>query len=155
MEKKEDEKLLSLHLGQWHDSEVLSQFSNNKPPPPTKKVRNGSCHSIRDNIIVTTNLLTIKNTICTDWQGRYFTKSPRKKGRMNDLNKIDYIIIGKLQKSAGKMSFSKKENQKPLSRLPDWNKFWWMKLKEKSYWNQSERKAPKYLKQIISTLKNM
>lgn len=34
MEKKEDEKLLSLHLGQWHDSEVLSQFSNNKPPPP-------------------------------------------------------------------------------------------------------------------------
>lgn len=37
MEKKEDEKLLSLHLGQWHDSEVLSQFSNYKPPPPQKK----------------------------------------------------------------------------------------------------------------------
>ena len=34
MEKKEDEKLLSLHLGQWHDSEVLSQFSNNHTPPP-------------------------------------------------------------------------------------------------------------------------
>lgn len=36
MEKKEDEKLLSLHLGQWHDSEVLSQFSNNHTPPPTQ-----------------------------------------------------------------------------------------------------------------------
>ena len=112
MEKKEDEKLLSLHLGQWHDSEVLSQFSNNHTPPPPpntpnpqKKVRNGSCHSITDNIIVTTNLLTIKNTICRDWQGKYFTKSPRKKGRMIDLNKIDYIIIGKLQKSAGKNEF--------------------------------------------------
>lgn len=109
MEKKEDEKLLSLHLGQWHDSEVLSQFSNNPPPPPPpthkKKVWNGSCHSITDNIIVTTNLLTIKNTIYRDWQGRYFTKSPRKKGRMIDLKKIDYIIIGKLQKGAGKNEF--------------------------------------------------
>lgn len=32
---------------------------------------------------------------------------------MNDPNKIDYIIIGKLQKSAGKMSFSKRKTKNP------------------------------------------